>query len=155
MLVLGGAGVLVVAVCLHLAWVAKRAVARGRNAWAWVALALVLGAAGLRAGVALFLTIADVDNDALMALFGTAPITLVLAPMIIIVLVLDRLPVHVATMNSYPVFAQVDGAGTLVIGRRRSCCGGRRAPSASLARGWSRPRIRSRCGSCGPIARCC
>jgi hypothetical protein len=116
MVILGGAGVLVVAVCLHIAWVAKRAVARGRNAWAWVALALALGGAGLRAGVALFLKIADVDNDALMAIFGTAPITLTLAPMIVIVLVLNALPVHVATMNAYPVFAQEGGAGMLVIG---------------------------------------
>jgi hypothetical protein len=116
MLILGGVGVLVVAVCLHIAWVAKRAVVRGRNAWAWVALALVLGGAGLGAGSALFLMVAAVDNDVLMAIFGTAPITLTLAPMIAIVLVLNALPVHVATMSAYPVFAQPDGAGTLVIG---------------------------------------
>jgi hypothetical protein len=116
MLILGGVGVLVVAVCLHIAWVAKRAVARGRNAWAWVALALVLGGAGLAAGSTLFLMLAAVDNDALMAVFGTAPITLTLAPMIVIVLVLNALPVHVATTNAYPIFAQDGGAGMLVIG---------------------------------------
>jgi hypothetical protein len=116
MLILGGVGVLVVAVCFHIAWVAKRAVARGRNAWAWVALALALGGAGLGAGFALFLMAAAIDNDVLMVLFGTAPITLTLAPMIVIVIVLNALPVHVAMMNIYPVFAQEGGAGTLVIG---------------------------------------
>lgn len=115
MLILGGLGVLAVAVCLHIAWVAKRAVARGRNAWAWVALALALGGAGLRAGIALFVTAAAVDSDALTPLFATAPFTLALAPMIIIVLVLDALPVHVARTNIWPVFAQADGAGTLVV----------------------------------------
>jgi hypothetical protein len=115
MLILGGLGVLFVGIALHIAWVAKRAVARGRNAWAWTLLALVLGGAGMRGGIALFLTAADVDNEALMALFATAPITLALAPMIGIVLVLNILPVHVASATSWPVFAQGDGAGMLVI----------------------------------------
>jgi hypothetical protein len=115
MLILAGVAVLTVAVALHVAWIAKRAVARGRSALAWVALGLVLGAAGLRGGIALMMIAANLDNNGLMALLATAPFTLTLAPMIVIVLVLNRLDVHVAPATSWPVFAHGNGAGTLVV----------------------------------------
>lgn len=114
-MLISGLAVLFVAIALHIAWVAKRAVARGRNAWTWTLFALVLGGAGMRVGIVLFMKVADIDNNALMAICGTAPITFALAPMILIVLVLNVLPVHVATATRWPVFAQGDGAGTLVI----------------------------------------
>jgi hypothetical protein len=110
-----GGAVLVVAIALHIAWVAKRAQAKGRNPLAWTGLGLVLAVVGVRAGVALFMKAAEADNDAWMALFGTAPITLGLVGLIAIVLVLNALPVKVALGTTWPVFEKQYGAGTLVI----------------------------------------
>jgi hypothetical protein len=112
---LAGAGVMLVAIALHVAWVAKRAEAKGRSALAWVALGLVLAAVGVRAGFSLLENAASAGNDALMALFATAPLTLGLAGLIAIVLVLNALPVHVALGMAWPVFEKQKGAGKLVI----------------------------------------
>ena len=115
MLLLCGAGVMVVAIALHVAWIAKRAQAKGRSALGWVALGLVLAVAGASTGYTLLEKAADADNDALMALFATAPLTLGLVGLIAIVLVLDALPVRVALGKTWPVFERIHGAGTLSI----------------------------------------
>lgn len=115
MVALCGGAVLMVAIALHIAWVAKRAQAKGRFVPGWVGLGLALAALGVREGLDLFAEAARADNDALMALFATAPITLGLAGLLVIVLVLDALPVHVALGMAWPVFEKQKGAGKLVI----------------------------------------
>jgi hypothetical protein len=115
MLIVIGLALLVVAIVLHVAWVIKQAEARGRNIWGWVALALVLGGAGMRAGIVLFAKATAFDNDALMVCLATAPFTLTVAPMVAVALVLRATPVRVAMGASWPVFTREGGAATLVI----------------------------------------
>lgn len=110
-----GGMVLIASFALHIAWIAKRAEARGRSALAWVALGIALVAVALRGGIELLDRAPDVHSSLLQALCLTAPFTLGLAPLLGIVLVLLALPVHVSIGMAWPVFETLAGAGKLVI----------------------------------------
>jgi len=110
-----GVMALVVGVALHVAWIGKRAEARGRSVLGWVALGLALAALGLRTGVELFEHAAALDSGALALLSLTAPLTLTFAPLIATVLVLLALPTHVSIGKAWPVHEKIAGAGKLVI----------------------------------------
>ena len=114
MILLGGLA-LVVAVAFHVAWIAKRAEARGRFVLGWVALGLALALFGLRTGVTLFDGADAVSSGVATVLRVTAPITLTFAPLIATVLVLLVLPTHVAIGMAWPVYEKIEGAGKLVI----------------------------------------
>ena len=114
-LMLFGAGVLLVGMVLHVAWIAKRAEAKGRSAAAWAVVGVVLACIGARCGLALFERADAVSSGVLTAIFVTSPFTLGLAPLIGIVLLLMVLPVRVDGGNSWPVHHARDGAGMLVI----------------------------------------
>ena len=114
MTLLGGM-VLVVGLAFHVAWIAKRAEARGRNVLGWVIAGIALAALGLRTGLALFEHAAALSTTALTLLELTAPITLTFAPLIALVLVLIALPTHVSIGKAWPVHEKLAGAGKLVI----------------------------------------
>jgi hypothetical protein len=110
-----GSGVLVVGLAFHVAWIGKRAEARGRFVLGWVGLGIAAALLGLRTGLVLFDRADALSSNALTALCVTAPITLAFAPMIAIVLVLLMLPTHVSIGKGWPVHEKLAGAGTLVI----------------------------------------
>lgn len=114
-MILFGGLALVVGLALHVAWIGKRAEARGRSVLGWVALGLAVALLGLRTGVTLFEGADAVSSTLVTALCITAPITLTFAPMIALVLVLLALPVHVSIGRSWPVHEKIEGAGKLVI----------------------------------------
>lgn len=110
-----GGGVLLVGIALHVAWIGKRAEAKGRNALAWAGLGVALACVGVKLGVSLWDRIDGTKSDVLSVLYMTSPITLSIGGMIAVVLVLLAIPVRVDGGNSWPVHHARDGAGMLVI----------------------------------------
>ena len=110
-----GGGVLLVCIAFHLAWIGKRAEAKGRNALAWAAVGVALAGLGARAGVALFERADALGSDAVTILQLTAPITLSIGPLVLVALLLMVLPVRIVAGNSWPIHHARDGAGMLVI----------------------------------------
>lgn len=114
-MILFGGLMLVVGLAFHVAWIGKRAEARGRSVLGWVVVGLVLAVLGLRTGVRLFDGADALSSTALTILCITAPITLTFAPLIAIVLVLLALPTRVSIGKAWPVHEKLAGAGKLVI----------------------------------------
>lgn len=110
-----GGGVLLVGIALHIAWIGKRAEAKGRNALAWAGLGVALACVGVKLGVSLFDRVDGTKSDVLSVLYMTSPITLSIGGMVIVVLVLLALPVRVDNAHSWPIHHARDGAGMLVI----------------------------------------
>ena len=110
-----GGGVLLVVIAFHLAWIGKRAEARGRSALLWAALGVALACLGVKLGLALFERADALKSDALTVLYMTSPITLAIAPLILVALLLMVVPVRVAGGDRWPVHHTRDGTGTLVI----------------------------------------
>ena len=110
-----GGGVLLVGIALHIAWIGKRAEAKGRNALAWAGLGVALACVGVRLGISLFDRVDGTKSDVLSVFYMTSPITLSIGGMIAVVLVLLALPVRIAGGSSWPVHHARDGAGMLVI----------------------------------------
>ncbi len=110
-----GGGVLLVGIALHIAWIGKRAEAKGRSVLGWVGFALALCVGGVELGLSLFHKAEALGSDALTFLYVTSPITLGLAPLILVAVVLMIVPARIAGGDTWPVFHARDGAGTLVI----------------------------------------
>lgn len=114
-ILLFGGGALLVGMILHVAWIAKRAEAKGRSAVLWAVTGVALACIGLKLGLVLFARAADTENGLLTFVYMSSPITLSIGPMIVVVLVLLTLPVRIDNANSWPVHHARDGAGMLVI----------------------------------------
>ena len=110
-----GGGVLLVGIALHIAWIGKRAEAKGRSVLGWVGGAVALCAVGVRIGLSLFDKADAIGSDALTFVYVTSPLTLGLAPLIAAALLLMALPVRIEVGTSWPVHHARDGAGMLVI----------------------------------------
>jgi hypothetical protein len=109
------AGMAIVVFAFHIAWIGKRAEARGRNVLGWVSLGLVLCLVGVRLGMLLFVHAERVDSDLLSFFYVTSPVWFGIAPLIGIVLVLLALPTRATIGKAWPVFEKVAGPGKLVI----------------------------------------
>ncbi len=108
-------GVLLVGVAVHIAWIAKRAEAKGRSPLGWALLGVALACLGGKVGLGLFESAEALSSSAGTILRMTAPITLSLGPLVLVALVLMVVPVRVRGGNRWPVFNTRDGIGTLVI----------------------------------------
>jgi hypothetical protein len=109
------AGVLLVCLAFHIAWIGKRAEAKGRSAMLWAVIGVVLAGLGVKVGLGLFERAEALDTGPLTFLYLTSPITLSIGPLILVVLLLMVLPVRVAGGHRWPVSNARDGAGTLSI----------------------------------------
>ncbi|MBV8760719.1 MAG: hypothetical protein JO257_25730 [Deltaproteobacteria bacterium] len=115
MMLFFAAGVLIIGIAFHVAWVGKRAEAKGRFVLGWVIAAVVLCAVGLKIGLGLFDRADAVSSDAMTFLYVTSPVTLSLAPLILVVIVLMWLPPRIGTGRTWPIAEGREGTGTLVI----------------------------------------
>ena len=129
-----GGGVLLVGIALHVAWIGKRAEAKGRSVLGWVALGVAL-ACSVCAPVSCCSTASTRrSRDAAERPLHDRPITLDVRADDLGRARAARAAGARRDRHGWPVHEKLDGAGKLVIEEDASSCAGPAAPSGSRAR---------------------